>query len=271
METQNNEPRATDAVLGGYSPPPVDAAVLGGLEGLTQRLSVNLNNLITAKRQQDKLGSELVTSAIEAHWSDLKKSLIHSDQDTPKALAEVTLCPQDNSRWVHSIDLDLDEVILGEKIVAYRIQWFSGHWSCWYVPGINDLYQKQMESLRRVWAHFNDHNHQYIAIPREGKPNLRSFAEFDQGLVPKSASDSQVKMVEADASSEMRWAQNLDLNLDQDITGHKIIAYQLQGLDGEWLGWFVPGYRDIYTATDFSRYRLWAYFGLLNHRYLYQG
>lgn len=29
--------------------------------------------------------------------------------------------------------------VQNETIAAYNIQWFSGAWSGWYVPGVNDL------------------------------------------------------------------------------------------------------------------------------------
>ncbi|MDJ0733176.1 MAG: STM4015 family protein [Nostocaceae cyanobacterium] len=38
-ENQQNQPRKDDAVLGGQSPPPIDSLVLGGIEGVKQRLS----------------------------------------------------------------------------------------------------------------------------------------------------------------------------------------------------------------------------------------
>jgi hypothetical protein len=39
MPDNPNEPHPFDAVLGGQSPPPVNAAVLGGLAGVKQRLA----------------------------------------------------------------------------------------------------------------------------------------------------------------------------------------------------------------------------------------
>lgn len=71
--------------------------------------------------------------------------------------------PQENSKWVdHCLNLSLDQDIFGCRIIAYRIQWFSGKWSGWFVPGINDLYKKPGEPLRRFWACFNDHTFEII-------------------------------------------------------------------------------------------------------------
>ena len=46
--------------------------------------------------------------------------------------------------------------------MAYRLRWFSGKWSGWFVPGVNDLYKKPGEPLRRFWACFNDHEFEII-------------------------------------------------------------------------------------------------------------
>ena len=68
-----------------------------------------------------------------------------------------------DASWVTDcLNLNSDINKLGVKIVAYRIQWFGGDWSGWYVPGVNDLYKKSGEPLRRFWACFNDHSFEII-------------------------------------------------------------------------------------------------------------
>ncbi len=49
------------------------------------------------------------------------------------------------------------------EILKYRIQWFNGAWSQWYVPGQNDVDWKTNlnGTQRRVWSYFDDHNHEY--------------------------------------------------------------------------------------------------------------
>jgi hypothetical protein len=71
----------------------------------------------------------------------------------------------------------VDEKVYGGRIIAYRVQWPSGAWSDWFVPGMNDLdcqyntaafapYMCPMpylaNSLRKMWAYFTDHNHTII-------------------------------------------------------------------------------------------------------------
>ena len=71
--------------------------------------------------------------------------------------------PQRDEEWVEQcLNLGLDMKKLGCRIVAYRIQWFNGQWSNWFVPGVNDLYKKSSETLRRYWACFNDHHFEII-------------------------------------------------------------------------------------------------------------
>jgi len=79
------------------------------------------------------------------------------------------LGPRADPRWVsNSLDLSLDQKLLGCKIVVYRIQWFDGDWSAWFQPGVNDLYIKSGEPLRRYWACFNDHPFEIIYQTNSG-------------------------------------------------------------------------------------------------------
>ena len=69
--------------------------------------------------------------------------------------------------WKAGLSRTTDMEVLKGKIVAYKIQWFSGGWSKWYVPGVNDIDHKVNLNngacgMRRFWSYFFDHNHQYI-------------------------------------------------------------------------------------------------------------
>ena len=68
----------------------------------------------------------------------------------------------------------MDQVAAGGTIIAFKIQWFNGGWSEWYVPGYNDMDGKFnlntkhcsvpyiKNSLRRMWSYFYDHTHKFI-------------------------------------------------------------------------------------------------------------
>jgi hypothetical protein len=81
-----------------------------------------------------------------------------------QARVYTAVCKARNDQvWVdRCLDLDLDLERFGCRIVAYRLRWFSGKWSGWFVPGVNDLYKKPGEPLRRYWACFNDHEFEII-------------------------------------------------------------------------------------------------------------
>lgn len=62
-----------------------------------------------------------------------------------------------------SLDINLDFKMFGGRIVAYKIQWYNGSWSEWYVPGYNDIdWKAQNNRIRRVWSYFSDHSFKII-------------------------------------------------------------------------------------------------------------
>lgn len=87
---------------------------------------------------------------------------------------EVTSKATRDCRWHANNNRRADEAILHGTVIAYKIQWFNGAWSDWFVPGQNDVDWKfnrsarkcsvpvYANSLRRVWSYFYDHTHKYI-------------------------------------------------------------------------------------------------------------
>ncbi|HEU4328240.1 MAG TPA: hypothetical protein VFS21_34200 [Roseiflexaceae bacterium] len=81
-------------------------------------------------------------------------------------------CTQLNSKptyqaaWTTGLSLNVDQQLRKGEIVAYKLQWFNGTWSDWYVPGVNDIDIKYnngpTNEMRRFWSYFYDHNHTYI-------------------------------------------------------------------------------------------------------------
>ena len=82
------------------------------------------------------------------------------------------LAPIYNSEWVkQSLNRNIDRKILGVDVHAYKIKWFKGNWSDWYVTGVNDLYPFAEDTNgypngqilgRLAWIYFTDHEFQYI-------------------------------------------------------------------------------------------------------------
>lgn len=69
MSENTNQPKEYDAVLGGQNPPPINAAVLGGIEGVKKRLAssileVRINALSDAIKYGDQ-GLDLVLPALQ--------------------------------------------------------------------------------------------------------------------------------------------------------------------------------------------------------------
>lgn len=78
-------------------------------------------------------------------------------------------------QWKIGLYNNMDYLMLTGKIAAYKIMWFNGAWSGWFVPGINDLdgkfninpvtcgeFPQKGNTMRRMWSYFYDHTHKYI-------------------------------------------------------------------------------------------------------------
>jgi len=72
--------------------------------------------------------------------------------------------PTYNMNWVKGLSLNVDFQLAGGRIIYYRIQSFSGSFSPYYVPGINDIDTKKNsdQTMRRMWAYFYDHSYEYL-------------------------------------------------------------------------------------------------------------
>lgn len=84
--------------------------------------------------------------------------------------------PRRNRRWTEGLNTEIDNTLLNGDVVAYKVRWGGGGWSSWYVTGVNDIdwkYNTIENDMRRVWAYFNDKQHQYI-ICREPGQNANS-------------------------------------------------------------------------------------------------
>ncbi|XP_052765539.1 uncharacterized protein LOC128206876 [Mya arenaria] len=101
------------------------------------------------------------------------------DISSQAACESITRERTGDCRWVAGLDM-ADLVVEKGRIIAYKIQW-SGGWSDWYVPGLNDIDVKfnpysspcdmtyTSNSMRHMWSYFSDHTHEFIICrPRSG-------------------------------------------------------------------------------------------------------
>lgn len=65
--------------------------------------------------------------------------------------------PQNTQYW---LELGLN-TSKHPEVLMYRIQWFSGQWSNWFMPGFNDREIGKGRDIR-MWACFNDHEYEVI-------------------------------------------------------------------------------------------------------------
>lgn len=68
------------------------------------------------------------------------------------------------------------------EIYQYQIQWFSGYWSPWYTPGVDDV--DWVLSNRRVWSYFEDHNYRLKICQGVNDPTLPDIMVSDISLEP---------------------------------------------------------------------------------------
>lgn len=71
-----------------------------------------------------------------------------------------------------------------QEILAYRIKWFKGGWSRWFVPGVNDADSKVKGDL--MWRYFRDHESQYIQL----LPKYGPYSRRQTFLPPESIKNS---------------------------------------------------------------------------------
>lgn len=148
--------------------------------------------------------------------------------------------PQRDCRWVSGMDRRLDEIIYGGRIAAYRLQWFSGAWSGWFVPGFNDIDPKYnmysvkcslpfpANGIRRTWAYFNDHYHHIVICyspvkcmpytsygPVKGvfpDPYVTGIRDIRAGVF-----SGQVDLANVDEVQQLKDGARVDTLLDQSL------------------------------------------------------
>ena len=129
----------------------------------------------------------LATVISVVHLS-IQSDLVSYNVKTQSICSETgVLRPTRDCRWHADLDVMAAEEVLGNgcRIIAFKLQWFSGSWSGWFVVGVNDIdikfnkyastcYKGRLRTvvsrntMRRWWSYFYDHNHKYIkCCPRK--------------------------------------------------------------------------------------------------------
>lgn len=108
---------------------------------------------------------------------------------------------------------------LHSDIVAYKIQWFSGAWSDWYLTGINDLYWKTNldGSERRVWSYFTDHNHIYIQCKTGNGQASQPISIVDEPVSTKLILDENDAEAFRQLTTSRKFDSSYDLNNDNVV------------------------------------------------------
>ena len=106
---------------------------------------------------------------------------------------EIISPPQRDPKWYQGLSLQIDQEILGGKVIVYQIRWFNGNWSTWFVSGVNDIdhkYNPANNTMRRMWSYFDDHEHRYI-LCKAGNSGSISKPPINQNSM--SISQSRIK------------------------------------------------------------------------------
>jgi len=85
MTKKPNQPREYDAVLGGKNPPPVNAAVLGGIEGVKRRLAAN-DELVRVGAVRDAMkygeaGLDVAIASLDDDFPQVRLAAIYALQE----------------------------------------------------------------------------------------------------------------------------------------------------------------------------------------------
>jgi hypothetical protein len=125
--------------------------------------------------------------------SDPSRDCISYEISTQDVCLEVHSQPQRDARWYQGLSLQIDQEILGGRVIAYQIRWFNGNWSTWFVPGVNDIdhkYNPVNNTMRRMWSYFDDHEHRYILCKAGNSVSISKFPFNENSM---SISPSRIK------------------------------------------------------------------------------
>lgn len=150
--------------------------VLSTLQNLEQHESSKVRGLV--EKFRDQIGTtemiklaeqyqQLVTQAVEekkrgeSHPKVISAKFVERLRESDgvrRVVGEASLgfLEEPDDRW------KTDDPNAHPKILVYRVKWFKGGWSQWFIPGINDSDSKDATKL--VWRHLYDHDFEYFEL-----------------------------------------------------------------------------------------------------------
>src|SRR6476469_9631701 len=95
MTNESNQPKEYDAVLGGQSPPPVQGAILGGIDGVKRRLSSSIVEARVAALGEainyGEEGLDLVVQALDDKFRQIRHAAVQLLQERVEPQANLAL------------------------------------------------------------------------------------------------------------------------------------------------------------------------------------
>ncbi|KAF3884886.1 MULTISPECIES: hypothetical protein [Nostocales] len=95
MINESNQPKESDAVLGGKAPPPVQGAILGGIEGVKNRLSSPILEARVSALQEamnyGETGLDLIIGALESKFRKVRRAAVQLLQQRDEPSAKLSL------------------------------------------------------------------------------------------------------------------------------------------------------------------------------------
>ncbi len=116
------------------------------------------------------------------------------------------------------------ETLKHKDIVAYKIQWFSGAWSDWFITGDNDVDWKHNldGSKRRVWSYFTDHNHIYIQC-KNGNEQPISLPSQPISIVDEAIVSNKLILNENDAEAFRQLTTRRSFDSSYDLNNDGVV------------------------------------------------
>ena len=74
----------------------------------------------------------LVTSSLAAIACTGSDCIIYDISTQSSCTEVISEAPTRDCRWYAGLQSNVDQIVKGGRIVAYKIQWFNGAWSAWY-------------------------------------------------------------------------------------------------------------------------------------------